>query len=62
MAYRLLKMVCQAVLVSEDDDGNLVEETANPIVVTPKDLPDFPTNFATQLATLNNQKGNTNGD
>jgi hypothetical protein len=54
--YRLLKVVCQAVLVLEDDDGNLVEQLAEPIAVTAREWPTYPHTLLAQIAGLTNGK------
>jgi hypothetical protein len=54
VTYRLLKVVCQVVLVSEDSDGNLVEHPTEPAAVAAKDLPGLAGRVADQIAHLNN--------
>lgn len=59
MSYRLLKVIAQAVLVSEDDDGNLVETLAEPVAVTARNWPTYPQQLLAQIAGLTNGKVNT---
>jgi hypothetical protein len=56
MSYRLLKVVCQAVLVATDDDGNLVEHIARPVQVPAADWPGYPERLAGEIAALENGK------
>lgn len=56
MTYRLLKVVCQAVLVSEDGDGNLVEHATEPVPVPAAAWSSYPDRLAAQIAHLNNGK------
>lgn len=52
MSYRLLKVVCQAVLVSEDDNGNLVEHVGQPVTVSAAEWPSYPTRLNAEIITL----------
>ena len=51
MSYRLLKVMCQAVLISEDEDGNLIESTSQVTPVMAKDWLDYPKLLLSQIDT-----------
>lgn len=53
MRLRLVKVVCQAHLVAEDDDGNLSEQVSEPVTVAAKDWPAYSgTTFPRELERL----------
>lgn len=55
MKLRLLKVICQPVFVL-DDGTNLLEQAAEPVVVSAADWPTYPTKgFAESFATLQAQ-------
>jgi hypothetical protein len=54
MTFRLLKVVCQPVLVGEDDAGNLEEHPVEPITVKAADWPGFSDTLLARIADLNN--------
>ncbi len=55
MKLRLLKVICQPVFVL-DDGENLVEQTAEPVVVTAAEWPTYATEaFARSFDTLRTQ-------
>lgn len=63
MSYRLLKVMCQAVLVSEDEDGNLVENPTEPEAVSAKDWPGYSERLLQKIQALNNsQNGQQQGE
>lgn len=43
MKLRLLKVICQPVFVVEDDNGELTEQVAEPVVVPAASWPTYPT-------------------
>lgn len=53
MKYRLLKVICQAVLITEDEEGNLIENVSNPVPVPFNEWLDYPKVMLDQIATLN---------
>ena len=60
MRYRLLKVVCQAVLISEDEDGNLVEQLVQPVPVSASEWPNYPARLASDINALNEREQEPN--
>lgn len=53
MKFRLLKVMCVAVLITEDEDGGLIEHTSQPVAVVAKEWLDYPRKMMDEIATLN---------
>ncbi|HET6875846.1 MAG TPA: hypothetical protein VFH70_13755 [Acidimicrobiales bacterium] len=53
MNYRLLKVLVQPVLVKEDEDGNLVEVSADVVTVTAPEWRDYSAKLLADLDTFN---------